>query len=113
MREKTMVTSAATERSRGGGRQPPHYDLRLFIAGNEPNSALARASLERICADYLAGNCRLDVIDVLQDFEPALKENILVTPALIVEQAGRRNVIFGNLTDVARVLTVLEIGSGR
>ncbi len=108
-----MAASAGTERSRGGGRKPAHYDLRLFVAGNEPNSARAKASLERICADYLAGNCRLDVIDVLQDFEPALKENILVTPALIVEQAGRRNVIFGNLADVAKVLTVLEIESGR
>lgn len=87
--------------------------MRLFVAGNEPNSALAKASLQRICADYLAGNCRLDIVDVLENFEPALKENILVTPALIVEQAGRRNVIFGNMTDVEKVLTVLEIESGR
>jgi circadian clock protein KaiB len=108
-----MVASAGTERSGSGGGRPARYDLRLFVAGNEPNSALARATLERICADYLAGNCRIDIVDVLQDFESARKENILVTPALIVEQAGRRNVIFGNLTDVEKVLAVLEIESGR
>ncbi len=113
LREKTIVANPGTERGHSGGGKPARYDLRLFVAGNEPNSALARASLEKICTDYLAGNCHIDVIDVLQDFQPALEENILVTPALIVAQAGRRHVIFGNLTDIDKVLTVLEIESGR
>jgi circadian clock protein KaiB len=108
-----MVASAGAIRGRSGGGKPARYDLRLFVAGNEPNSALARASLERICADYLADNCRMDIVDVLQDSEPALKENILVTPALVVEQAGRRNVIFGNLRDAEKVLAVLGIKSGK
>jgi circadian clock protein KaiB len=108
-----MVASAGVVRGRSGGGKPARCDLRLFVAGNEPNSALARASLERICADYLADNCRVDIVDVLQDFEPALKENILITPALVVEQAGRRHVIFGNLSDVEKVLTVLGIESGK
>jgi circadian clock protein KaiB len=108
-----MVANSGTGRGRRSSGKSPRYDLRLFVAGNERNSALARASLEKICADYLAGNCRIDIVDVLQDFEPALKEKILVTPALVVEQAGRRNVIFGNLSDVEKVLTVLGIESGK
>jgi circadian clock protein KaiB len=112
MREKTMVASAGTRRSRSGGAEPARYDLRLFVAGNEANSALARAALEKICVDYLAGNCRVDIVDVLQDYEPALRENILVTPALVVQQAGVRSVIFGNLTDMDKVLAVLHVESG-
>jgi circadian clock protein KaiB len=108
-----MVANAEARGNRAGGQKPEGYDFRLFVANNEPNSAIARASLEKICSDYLAGNCSVEVIDVLKDFEPALKENILVTPALIVQRGGRRNVIFGNLTDIDKVLTVLHIGSER
>jgi circadian clock protein KaiB len=108
-----MAASAGSRRSRAGKPKPERCDFRLFVANGEPNSAIARASLEKICSDYLAGNCSVEVIDVLKDFEPALKENILVTPALIVQRAGRRSVIFGNLTDIDEVLTVLHIGSER
>ena len=108
-----MKTGAGTQRGRAGAAKPECYNLRLFVAGDEPNSAQARASLEELCANYLAGNCRIEVVDVLQDFEPALQENILVTPALVIQHAGRRNVIFGNLADMNRVLAVLQIGSGQ
>jgi hypothetical protein len=85
------------------------YVFRLFVAGNEANSALARASLDEICTKELEGQpCQVDVVDVLEDFQPALAENILVTPALIVEHSGSRTVIFGNLTDRERVLAVLR-----
>jgi len=87
--------------------------MRLFVAGEETNSVIARAELSRICEEHLKGNCRIEVIDVLKDFRPALRENILVTPALIVERAQSRTVIFGNLTDKDKVLAALQIGGGQ
>ncbi len=106
-----MAASAETKGNRPGRQKAERYEFRLFVANDEPNSTIAKVSLEKICSDYLAGNCSVEVVDVLKDFEPALKENILVTPALIVQRGGRRNVIFGNLTDIDRVLTVLHLGS--
>jgi circadian clock protein KaiB len=114
MREIVMSARAEKERNRNkkhGSAKAARYDMRLFVAGDEPNSALARTSLERICADHLAGDCHVEIIDVLKDFQPALKENILVTPALIIRQGPARTVIFGNLTNVDRVLAVLNVGS--
>jgi circadian clock protein KaiB len=108
-----MVASARAGGERSEGGKPAQYNLRLFVAGHEPNSALARVALEKICTDYLAGDYRVDIIDVLEDLGPALQENIPVTPALVVHQAGRRDVIFGNLADVGRILTVLHIESDR
>lgn len=86
------------------------YHLRLFVAGDETNSAIARVELSRICEEHLKDNCHIEIIDVLKDFRPALQENILVTPALIVERATLRTVIFGNLTDREKVLAALQIG---
>jgi circadian clock protein KaiB len=114
MRELVMSARGATQRSRGEGRgdeRAPRYEMRLFVAGSEPNSVMARTSLERICSDHLEGRCTIEIVDVLKDFRPALAENILVTPALVVRRGQARTVIFGNLTNIDRVLDALEIGS--
>jgi len=108
--------SARAEEGRGKNAKHPagkpvRYELRLFVAGNEPNSAMARTSLQRICSDLLVGDCHIEVVDVLKDFRPALQENILVTPALIVRHGRARTVIFGNLTSIDRVLAALDVGS--
>jgi circadian clock protein KaiB len=112
MREVAMAAGAETGRSenkkRGAGKRA-RYDMRLFVAGDEPNSAIAKAALQRICQDYLEGDCRVEIIDVLKDFQPALQENILVTPALIVQREAARTVVFGNLTNVDKVLAALDI----
>jgi circadian clock protein KaiB len=108
-----MSAGAPGERSKDAGRgvrKPLSCELRLFVAGNEANSALARTALERICSDHLRGNCRIEIIDVLKDSRSALEENILATPALIVRRGPVRTVIFGNLANVERVLAALEIG---
>jgi hypothetical protein len=84
------------------------------VAGDEPNSAMAKASLNRICSTYLSErDFRIEIIDVLRDFRPALEESILVTPALIVQSGGMRTVVFGNLADPGKVLAALQIGSER
>ncbi len=91
--------------------KPAFYEMRLFVASDEPNSAIAKTSLQRICSAHLEGHCRVEIVDVLKDFRPALQESILVTPALIIRRGQARTVIFGNLTNVDRVLAALNIGS--
>lgn len=109
-----MAASAEMEQDRRGRRSAGklvRYDMRLFVAGDESNSTIAKASLQKICDQYLEGVCHVEVIDVLKDFRPALQENILVTPALIIQSGKARTVIFGNLTNMDRVLTALNLGS--
>jgi circadian clock protein KaiB len=89
----------------------PEYRFRLFVAGDEPNSAIARASLDRICLEHLDQRCHIEIIDILEDFRPALEEKVLVTPALVIRGPERRIVVFGNLADTQKVLAALRIGS--
>lgn len=84
--------------------------LRLFVAGEEPNSRQARLNLERLCLDYLDGRAEVEIIDVLKDFRAAVADRVLVTPALIVGIPPARTVILGNLSDTARVLAALGVG---
>ena len=85
------------------------HRLQLFVAGNEPNSQLSRENLKRIITAYLKDNCELTIVDVLKDFQTALTANVLVTPALVVDSAGTRTIIYGNLTETTKVLAALRL----
>lgn len=84
------------------------YQMRLFIAGDEPNSVIARKNIQQICSGHLNKNYTLQVIDVFEDFTEAIKENILVTPALVVDQPKKLK-IFGNLQEQDKVLAALGL----
>jgi len=98
----------ALESLGGDPRKQPQYQMRLFVAGNEPNSAIAQNNIEEICSAHLKGNFQLDVIDVFEDFTAAIQESILVTPALVIDKP-KQMTIFGNLQDKAKVLAALEL----
>lgn len=86
------------------------FRLTLFVVGKDPNSLLAQENLRNICAEHLSlGTCTVTIVDVLQDFQAALDNNVLVTPTLLVEGPRGRSTIIGNLSDVDRI--VLTIGT--
>lgn len=103
------MSAARRQQARAGPAIPPTYRMRLFVAGKEPNSAIAREALNRICSTYLNHDCQVEVIDVLEDFQPALEERVLVTPALVITEPGPRTVVFGNLADTSKVLAALKV----
>jgi circadian clock protein KaiB len=84
------------------------YRFTLFVVGNEPNSAQAQENLRLICAEHLRkGACTITVVNILEDFQAALDNNVLVTPTLIVDGPRGRSTIIGNLSDVDRILLTL------
>jgi circadian clock protein KaiB len=85
------------------------YILKLFIAGGEPNSRLARANLTIICNEYLKGRCQLEEVDVLTDCTSALKERVFVTPALVLVSPEPRVTVVGNLENKERVISALRL----
>lgn len=99
---------SALEPLRDDPRKQPQYRMRLFVAGDEPNSAIAQNNIKEICSAHLKGNFQLDVIDVFEDFTAAIQESILVTPALVIDKP-KQMTIFGNLQDREKVLAALEL----
>ena len=85
------------------------YRLRLFIVGDEPNSAKAKAMLARLCDAYLHGDCQVSIVDVLQDYQTAIEYQVMVVPTLIVEWPPPVRSILGSLTDEDRVLAALGL----
>jgi len=106
----TTEKTRAGQASESDGRTT-RYHLRLFVAGDEINSAAAKASLDRICSEELEGDCRIEIVDILRDSRLALEEGILVTPALLITGPGLRTVVLGNLTDTGKVRAAFRRGS--
>jgi circadian clock protein KaiB len=82
------------------------------VVGNGPNSKQALANLRSICREHLQGRCTIETVDVVKDFDAAVKENILVTPALILVVPLPRVVVLGNLSDRQKVLLALRLPEG-
>ena len=92
--------------------QPGHYLLRLYIAGNGQNSQKALVNLRSLCQEHLEGRFTIETIDVVQDFQAAVRDNILVTPALILVAPLPRVTVLGNLSDRQKVLLALRVSEG-
>ena len=89
--------------------QRGHYLFRLFMAGNGLNSQKALTNLRSLCNEHLKGRHTIETIDVVKDFQAAVRDNILVTPALILVTPRPRVMVLGNLSDVPKVLAALRL----
>ena len=85
------------------------YILKLYVAGNTPNSMRALKTLRNILETEFRGVYALKVIDVLKNPQLAEEDKILPTPTLpkILPPPVRR--IIGDLSDRERVLIGLDL----
>lgn len=83
--------------------------IRLYVAGSSPNSAKALANLNEIIGQYTAGDCQLEIIDVLTNPRRALADGVLVTPSLIKSSPPPVVTIVGDLRHKADVLQQLNL----
>ena len=83
------------------------------MAGDGPNSRQALANLRCLCREHLDGRCTIEVVDVAKDFQAAVRDNILVTPALILVSPLPKVIILGSLSDPQKTLLALRLSEGR
>ena len=85
------------------------YILKLYVAGNTPNSMRALITLREILESEFKGVYALKVIDVLKSPQLAEEDKILATPTLakILPPPVRR--IIGDLSDREKVLIGLDL----
>ena len=83
--------------------------LRLYVAGDGPNSAAARANLRRLLAGCDPTTYTLEIVDCLRHPMRALQEGVLVTPTLLRLAPEPTCTVVGSLSDSARVLEALGL----
>ena len=88
--------------------------LRLYIAGDGPNSAAARSNLDLALEEAGTNGARLEVVDCLKDAGRALDDGVLVTPTLLIDSDGsHRMTVVGTLSDRERLVSVLRASRGQ
>jgi circadian clock protein KaiB len=80
--------------------------MRLFIAGNAPNSRLARENLQRLCQRLDGHEVKLEIVDVVKDPDSAVAHGIYVTPALQVIEPRPGALVFGNLSNLEALVSL-------
>lgn len=83
--------------------------LRLYVAGDGPNSAAARVNLRRLLAACDPATYTLEIVDCLRQPMRALQEGVLVTPTLLRLAPEPLRTIVGSLSDHARVIAALGL----
>lgn len=81
--------------------------LRLYVAGQAPNSLRAIGNAKAICEEYFNGRYVLEIIDMIAHPKRALADAIIVTPTLVRLSPLPITRVIGNLSDTERVLMVL------
>jgi circadian clock protein KaiB len=81
--------------------------LRLYVAGNAPNSLRAIENATAICTEHFAAQYDLEVIDLLVEPQRGLDDGIIVTPTLLRLLPLPVHRLVGTLADTSRVLLAL------
>ncbi len=85
------------------------YELRLYVAGQPPKSLAAFANLKGICETHLAGQYRIEVIDLIKTPQLAAGDQILAVPTLVRRLPEPIKKIIGDLSNEERVLVGLDV----
>ncbi|MCO5951061.1 MULTISPECIES: circadian clock KaiB family protein [Mucilaginibacter] len=85
------------------------YELRLYIAGKTAKSQLALANLNKYCEEYLEGEYKIEVIDLLIKPQLAEGDQIFAVPTLVRKVPEPIRKVIGDLSNEEKVLVGLNI----
>lgn len=84
--------------------------LRLYVAGNAPNSMAARTNLAALLASCDPAAYILEVIDCLIEPARTLEDGIVVTPTLLKLGPKPRATVIGTLSDRNNLRAAIGLG---
>ena len=85
------------------------WELRLYVAGKTEKSVTALKNLKKYCEEYLKGQYRIEVIDLLEKPQLAEGDQLLAIPTLVRKVPEPIRKIIGDLSNEEKVLVGLNI----
>jgi circadian clock protein KaiB len=106
MNNHDTPTSLASQIAKQGDKT---WELRLYISGQTVKSLKAVANLRRICEEQLAGEYRIELVDLSEHPELARIDDIVALPTLVRKLPPPLRRIIGDLSSSEKVILGLEI----
>ncbi len=110
-KSRAAAKHPSTARRKPAGRR--EWELRLYVAGQTPNSVAAFENLSRICETHLKGQYRIEIVDLLKNPILAKGDQIIAVPTLVRKLPPPVKKILGNLASEERVLVGLDLQPAR
>lgn len=85
------------------------YEFKLYVAGESRRSVAAIANLRKICTQYLPGQHQIEIIDLLENPGLARADQIVAIPTLVRKSPLPMRKVIGDLSDMQRALTGLDL----
>jgi circadian clock protein KaiB len=85
------------------------WDLCLYVAGQTPKSLAAFANLKKLCEEHLAGQYRIEIVDLLKEPHRARTDEVLAIPTLVRKNPPPQRKIIGDLSNTNRTLAGLDL----
>jgi circadian clock protein KaiB len=86
------------------------WALRLYVAGENPQSRMALNNLTRLCEEHLGeGRYTIEVIDLMKNPQLAKADQILAIPTLVRKVPEPMKRVIGSLSDAERALLALDL----
>ena len=105
----TSRKSKASSKGKPSSTKVMEWELRLYVAGNTPNSITAFSNLRQICETHMGGRYRIEIIDLLEDPQLASGDQIVAIPTLVRRLPTPIKKIIGDLSNTERVLVGLDL----
>lgn len=87
------------------------YQFRLYVTGATPNSLRAINNIRAICEEHLPGKYSLQIIDVYQEKEIAMREQLIALPLLVKTSPLPQRKLLGDLSQTEKVLSALGLNA--
>jgi circadian clock protein KaiB len=107
--KKSPAKKRPAKKSLAKNSESDFFRLRLYIAGQTPNSVAAIANLKRICEEKLHGKYRIEVVDLLLKPQLAKGDQIIAIPTLVRRLPPPVKKIIGNLSRTESVIVGLDL----
>jgi circadian clock protein KaiB len=85
------------------------WELKLYVAGQTAKSLQAFGNLKRIREEHIAGEYRIEIVDLVLNPQLAKGDQILALPTLVRKLPEPIRKIIGDLSNTERVLVGLDL----
>lgn len=93
--------------------KPGRLKLRLYVAGDAPNSVAALTNLRKVVAGLPDDGVDIEIVDVVNDPARGLEDGVFVTPMLVKHEPPPERRVLGSLRDTHILLAALGIDGPR
>lgn len=95
--------------STNGGSKSDDFVFRLYVSGATALSARAVVNARKICDDHLKGRYQLEILDIADNLEMAMKDQIVAAPTLVKLAPAPLRRFIGDMSNVKGLLERLGV----